>query len=100
MSRDALIVAAHGQLEALLERRLPAPDWSQAIVEKRATFSCTPGLLRPAHRTPVAGLWLAGDYVDSPYPATLESAVTSGVRCALAIAGALGRTLPAWLDIA
>jgi squalene-associated FAD-dependent desaturase len=100
MSRDALIVAAHGQLEALLERRLPAPGWSQAIVEKRATFSCTPGLLRPAHRTPVAGLWLAGDYVDSPYPATLESAVTSGVRCALAIAGALGRTLPAWLDIA
>ena len=35
--------------------------------------------------TPVAGLWLAGDYLDSPYPATLESAVHSGVAVAQAI---------------
>jgi hypothetical protein len=30
----------------------------------------------------VAGLYLAGDYTASPYPATLEAAVRSGVACA------------------
>ncbi|WP_372658716.1 hydroxysqualene dehydroxylase HpnE [Hydrogenophaga sp.] len=49
----------------------------QTVVEKRATFACTPGLQRP----PMAmapGLWAAGDYLQGPYPATLESAVRSG----------------------
>lgn len=50
----------------------------QTIVEKRATFACTPALLRPAqHIAP--GLFAAGDYVAGPYPATLEGAVRSGV---------------------
>lgn len=53
----------------------------QTVVEKRATFACTPGLRRPA--TEIAhGLWAAGDYVDGPYPATLESAVRSGLAAA------------------
>lgn len=53
----------------------------QTVVEKRATFACTPGLLRPS--TAVApGLWAAGDYVDGPYPATLEGAVRSGLAAA------------------
>ena len=49
----------------------------QTVVEKRATFVCTPGLQRP----PVAigpGWWACGDYVAGPYPATLEGAVRSG----------------------
>jgi squalene-associated FAD-dependent desaturase len=53
----------------------------QTVVEKRATFACTPGLQRP----PMAiapGLWAAGDYVDGPYPATLEGAVRSGLAAA------------------
>jgi squalene-associated FAD-dependent desaturase len=49
----------------------------QTVVEKRATFACTPGLRRPAqHLAP--GLIACGDYVDGPYPATLEGAVRSG----------------------
>ena len=52
------------------------------IAEKRATFSCTPGLQRPGNATAVAGLYLAGDYTASDYPATIESAVRSGVRAA------------------
>jgi len=91
LARDELILAVHGQLERQLGRRLPAPEWSQVIVEKRATFACRPGLLRPGIRTPLAGLWLAGDYLDSDYPATLESAVRSGVACATAILAELGR---------
>ena len=54
----------------------------QTIVEKRATFACTPGLIRPAqHIAP--GLLAAGDYVDGPYPATLEGAVRSGLQAAM-----------------
>jgi len=49
----------------------------QTVVEKRATFACTPVLKRP----PAAianGLVACGDYVEGPYPATLEGAVRSG----------------------
>ena len=50
----------------------------QTIVEKRATFACTPGLLRPAQKI-ATGLVVCGDYVDGPYPATLEGAVRSAM---------------------
>ncbi len=53
----------------------------QTVVEKRATFACTPGLVRPAQAV-APGLWACGDYVDGPYPATLEGAVRSGVAAA------------------
>jgi len=45
--------------------------------EQRATFACTPALRRPPARIST-GLAAAGDYVDGPYPATLEGAVRSG----------------------
>ncbi len=48
----------------------------RTIAERRATFLCTPGLLRPP--TLIAPtLAAAGDYIDGPYPATLEGAVRS-----------------------
>lgn len=49
----------------------------QTVVEKRATFACTPGLQRPPQRI-APGLVACGDYVAGPYPATLEGAVRSG----------------------
>lgn len=49
----------------------------QTIVEKRATFACTPGVRRPPMQI-APGLRACGDYVDGPYPATLEGAVLSG----------------------
>lgn len=55
----------------------------QTVVEKRATFACTPGLKRPAAAI-APGLWAAGDYVDGPYPATIEGAVRSGLAAARA----------------
>lgn len=54
---------------------------AQTVVEKRATFACTPGLQRPAMQV-LPGLTACGDYVDGPYPATLEGAVLSGTAVA------------------
>nr|WP_315239852.1 hydroxysqualene dehydroxylase HpnE [uncultured Albidiferax sp.] len=69
---DAVI--AQGRLQLAL----PDLQAVQTVVEKRATFACTPGLQRPAqHIAP--GLAACGDYVDGPYPATLEGAVRSGM---------------------
>lgn len=58
------------------------PRWFKVIAEKRATFACTPNLSRPDQQTPLPGLFLAGDYTKGDYPATLEGAVRSGLRCA------------------
>ncbi|MBP7607593.1 MAG: desaturase, partial [Giesbergeria sp.] len=49
----------------------------QTVVEKRATFACTPALQRPGAQL-APGLWACGDYIAGPYPATLEGAVLSG----------------------
>jgi squalene-associated FAD-dependent desaturase len=54
-----------------------APSVLKVLAEKRATFRCTPGLQRPAACI-AAGLIAAGDYVEGPYPATLEGAVQAG----------------------
>jgi squalene-associated FAD-dependent desaturase len=50
-----------------------------AVREKRATFSLAPGQPpRPRVETPIAGLALAGDWIDTGLPGTIESAVLSG----------------------
>jgi hydroxysqualene dehydroxylase len=78
----SLMAALHGELEEALGKKLPQPLWHQVIRERRATFSCRPDLPRPTAKTPLRGLWLAGDYVCADYPATLEGAVRSGVAAA------------------
>ena len=53
------------------------PRLLHTLAEKRATFLCKPGLIRPPQAIDVR-LVAAGDYVAGPYPATLEGAVRSG----------------------
>jgi hypothetical protein len=66
---------------ALLDSFGATADVVHAAFERRATFACTPGLRWP--RQAIApGLLAAGDYVEGPYPATLEGAVRAGVRAA------------------
>ena len=68
-------------VKAQIENQLGLRDLQviTTVVERRATFSCTPGLVRPgAHIGP--GLWACGDHVQGPYPATLEGAVRSGLE--------------------
>lgn len=76
--RDTLQTQVLAQAQAQLGLALTP---LQTVVEKRATFACTPGLVRPAQSI-APGLWACGDYVDGPYPATLEGAVRSGVAAA------------------
>jgi len=86
LAHPDLASAIHDELATHIPR-LPQPHWTRVIAEKRATFSCRPGLARPPNRTPVAGLFLAGDYTESDYPATLEAAVRSGIAAARLASG-------------
>ena len=54
------------------------------IKERLATFSPCPEAeaLRPLARTPVKGLFLAGDWTATGLPATIEGAVQSGYTAA------------------
>lgn len=85
--QQALTLAIATQLaEVLRQPELANPVWSKIISEKQATFSCTPGLVRPKNATGLTGLAIAGDYTAGEYPATLESAVRSGIAAAHCIA--------------
>ena len=57
----------------------------RVIVEKRATFDCTPQQVRPPNGTPLERVWVAGDWTDTGYPAVLEGAVRSGRAAARAL---------------
>ncbi len=81
-----------------LERLLPKARGAEildftATREPRATFRGAPGTarLRPGTRTSVASLYLAGAWTDTGWPATMESAVRSGIAAAAAARSDLAR---------
>ena len=90
----AMVVSASATERAVLEAQVVAQAREQlgcadprvvlSVVEKRATFACTPGLARPPMSI-APGLDACGDYIDGPYPATLEGAVMSGLAAAARI---------------
>ncbi len=59
---------------------LKSPLKYKVINEKRAAFSCdfSKQNLRPVLSTEIQNLWLAGDYVQTGLPSTLEGALMSG----------------------
>jgi uncharacterized protein with NAD-binding domain and iron-sulfur cluster len=86
-SNDELIALAHGDLASALPAARDAHLVRATVVrEPRATFSLAIGQpARPATATPVSRLYLAGDWIDTGLPATIESAVRSGHRAAHAV---------------
>jgi squalene-associated FAD-dependent desaturase len=83
-----LVHRAHAELlEALPGVRAAKLLRATVIREPRATFSLAPGEpARPSTETGVRGLLLAGDWIDTGLPATIESAVRSGHMAADRIA--------------
>jgi predicted NAD/FAD-dependent oxidoreductase len=82
LSHAELVQSIALQLTQALGFTLPTLLCWQVIAEKRATFTCTPTLQRPTCDIGLAAFALAGDYVASDYPATLEGAVRSGLQAA------------------
>jgi squalene-associated FAD-dependent desaturase len=80
LSNSDLIELALGELTSAISAAAEAQVLNATVVrERRATFSLAPGQPpRPSTTTPVSGLFLAGDWVDTGLPATIESAVRSG----------------------
>lgn len=81
---DQLVSLAHDELlEALPAVRAARLLRSTVVRERQATFSLAPGQpARPPTATGVRGLFLAGDWIDTGLPATIESAVRAGHRAA------------------
>ncbi|MFD0431296.1 FAD-dependent oxidoreductase [Streptomyces zhihengii] len=81
-----------------LERLLPAARGARVLDffvtrERNATFAPAPGVgrLRPQARTRAPGLYLAGAWTATGWPATMEGAVRSGFGAADAALSTLGR---------
>lgn len=83
MDDDTLTKTVNDEV-AILFKNKPELIKSFVIREKRATFSCKVNVnnIRPKNTTDVGGLFLAGDYTDTYFPATLEGAVRSGIAAA------------------
>ena len=78
--------------EASLRRYFPAmagASLTRSLVLREPEATFTPTLeaeeLRPENRTPVPGLFLAGDWTRTGLPATIEGAVRSGFAAARAV---------------
>jgi uncharacterized protein with NAD-binding domain and iron-sulfur cluster len=67
------------------------------LKEKHATMAPAPDTfrLRPTTRTPIPNLFLAGDWVQTGLPATIESAVISGRAAASAVSSRMTETIAA-----
>lgn len=86
-SNDELVRLAMSEItDALPASRTATLRRANVVREKRATFSLAPGMpARPGTRTPVPGLLLAGDWIETGLPATIESAAMSGHWAAAAV---------------
>jgi squalene-associated FAD-dependent desaturase len=84
LDRDELTALAAAEVqEAIPAAREASLVRATVVRERQATFSLAPGQpSRPGTTTPIEGLYLAGDWIDTGLPGTIESAVVSGHRAA------------------
>lgn len=87
--KDEILQLCLADLEAALPQAREARLLRSRVVKERwATFAATPQgeAARPETKTPISGLFLAGDWIDTGWPATMEGAVRGGLLAAQAVA--------------
>jgi uncharacterized protein with NAD-binding domain and iron-sulfur cluster len=92
-SRQEIIALCMEELSDVLPRVREARLVKGTVVkETQATFSPAPGSdqWRPSQKSPIAGLFLAGDWTATGWPSTMEGAVRSGYLAAEAILSEAG----------
>jgi zeta-carotene desaturase len=99
--RDAVLDRVVGEIRDVFPAARDARLLESRIVtDPTAVLSVRPGVeaVRPAARSAVPGLFLAGDWTATGWPSTMEGAVRSGRAAAEALAAAAGRPLRALVD--
>lgn len=94
MSRNDIIELALRELAEFLPKVQDAKlEKAHVVKEIRATYSAHPGMekLRPGNATQFRNLFLAGDWTQSGWPATMEGAIRSGYLAAEALTQAAGK---------
>ena len=94
-SRQEIIDLCRRELGEILPASREAQlEKATVVKEVSATFSPQPGVdrWRPAQQTALAGLYLAGDWTRTGWPATMEGAVRSGYMAAEAVLAGFGRS--------
>jgi zeta-carotene desaturase len=84
-SKEELVAISLRELREMLPAARKAKLLHSLVIKERfATFSPSPEAepLRPSNRTPIRGLFLAGDWTATGLPATIEGAVQSGYTAA------------------
>jgi protoporphyrinogen oxidase len=92
---EALVAAMAEALEAIFPAMRHAQVRDGLVTKERsATFRAVPGARahRPATATRVPGLFLAGSWTDTGWPATMEGAIRSGTAAAALAVGSRSRT--------
>jgi len=93
---EELLDLVTGDLHAMIPASRDARLLKALVLkEKQATMAPSPECdrLRPGLATPIANFFLAGDWIQTGLPATIESAVTSGHAAAAAVAKRVGDPL-------
>ena len=93
-SRQEIIDLCRGELAEILPATREAQlEKATVVKEIAATFSPQPGVdqWRPAQKTAVSNLYLAGDWTSTAWPSTMEGAVRSGYLAAEAVLAGFGR---------
>jgi squalene-associated FAD-dependent desaturase len=80
MSDETIMEMVSAELKTYFSIRLPTDVNYRIIKSKRATFVPSPDIVnrRPSARIKYTNLFLAGDWIDTGLPATIEGAVLSG----------------------
>lgn len=88
-SNEALLDQVIADLHAMIPAARQAKVLKALVLkEKHATIAADPAsdARRPPVATPIPNLFLAGDWIQTGLPATIESAVVAGHRAAAAVA--------------